>query len=311
MTVNQDAKKVLWLIVYVLWMVLDVEGVWDRSRLLCILIGFIGTSCIAFAEFDTVKPAMAVCGLALIASIAIYWQFGANASPFLVVTSATLFSRHFPHGPDPGPPINAYAFHRGVLVAASDAPNTVGQGVDLLIHLAITNQDKMPRRITEYGLEVSGSLNGPWTVLCQVNFKFANMFLIGEKNALSWSSGDLLDNHLTEHAIQMGDTISGWTGWICPLDAPNECTPAFLRYTLYNSLGERSQYTESNTQDAAKPLHDWSAEAILKPQKANRDFSGQNILVGNCNSPGTIVTEPVAATNPIKSWIAAICSALI
>ncbi len=52
MSAIEPTKKFFWFIVYVIWMVLDVEGVWERSHLVAVLAGAFGTCALAFAEYD-------------------------------------------------------------------------------------------------------------------------------------------------------------------------------------------------------------------------------------------------------------------
>jgi hypothetical protein len=77
MTIEERSKKILWLAVYVLWIIGDVEGFWDRWHWFCILLAVGGTCCVAFAEF-TAKPASILSIVAVIVGLAIYWYVGPN-----------------------------------------------------------------------------------------------------------------------------------------------------------------------------------------------------------------------------------------
>jgi class 3 adenylate cyclase len=69
---NKNVKKTLWLIVYLIWMVGDVEGFWDKSRSLCLILGVVGACCLAFAELDDIKWASLWSVAAVIIGIGIY-----------------------------------------------------------------------------------------------------------------------------------------------------------------------------------------------------------------------------------------------
>jgi hypothetical protein len=66
MTINQGSKKILWLLVYVLWIVGDIEVAWgwDRRHLIFLGIALFGTVCVSFAELAprqaTISSAVAV-----------------------------------------------------------------------------------------------------------------------------------------------------------------------------------------------------------------------------------------------------------
>jgi hypothetical protein len=213
-------------------------------------------------------------------------------SPFSVVSSAKLFSKTFPASPSLELPIFAYALRHGTLIAATPSSQYLGgQEINLLIYVVMTNRSESPRRITEYGLEVAQSRNGPWTALCPINFKYSRMYFVADpKKAFQWPAEEMLDSKLNEHALQRGDTVGGWTGWICPLQDQYECRPTFLRYTITDSLDVRSQYVESNAQTDTKPSHDWMAAASIKSMKADKDFSDGFFVRGNCpdGQPGEI-----------------------
>lgn len=99
MTIDKDTKKILWLVVYVIWMVGDVEGFWDRSHALCLLLGVGGTCCLAFAELDEVKQASQWSAGAIVVGIALYWYFYENSPPPITPPTVVII-------PPPAPPVS-------------------------------------------------------------------------------------------------------------------------------------------------------------------------------------------------------------
>ncbi len=292
-------------IILLIYLAIDVVEVWPLSHCWALASGVAGVSALAFMELPTPYWAVSTAMAALCAFGIFVFTPQVNPLvpvppklPFAVVTSEKLRARTFPHGPDPNPPIFAYAVDRGALIAgaAQNGPSAmVSQGVDLLMYVTITNRSGTPRRVTEYNLDVGGSASGPWTAMCPVNFKFFQMYFVGNaKEPFQWPADEMLDSKLTEHSLQPGDTFSGWAGWICPLAATDECRPAYLRYTLTDSLGVESQYVESNAQaDATRP-HDWMTDATIMPIKATRNFVKGSFIEGNCPkiSDGEILPIP-------------------
>ena len=115
-----------------------------------------------------------------------------------------------------------------------------------------------------------------------------DIFVGDPKAAIMFPKEDMLDTQLTEHALQPGDTLAGWIGLVCPARNSLECRPAFLRYTITDSLGDVSQYISSSAQKDAAPLHDWIAEAYMHVGKVDRDFTGNEFVSGNCGGGGVL-----------------------
>jgi hypothetical protein len=82
MSAEEPAKKFFWFIVYVIWMILDAEGVWERSHLICFLVGTVGTCAIALAEFER-RPALIICAFTVLIGGIFYWRIGAAPAPDL------------------------------------------------------------------------------------------------------------------------------------------------------------------------------------------------------------------------------------
>lgn len=265
----------------------DIYEWWEGHRIIALVVAVaaLGFLLVIDKGFSLRTIVRTLTGASLMA-VAIYFLAPGKGPPFRIVGSTPMWGRHSNkmYKPD----IFAYALRRGAFRAAGTNSGAQGSiSIDLLLHVAITNTSETPRRITEYKLSVAESKGGPWTALCPINFKFTSLFWAADpQRPIHWADDDMLDNQLSTKAIGPGDTLSGWTGWICPVGSTNECRPTFLKYTVFDSRGESIEYIESNERSApAGESHDWAAESSLKnKQPIDRDFSKEPLIEGACLS---------------------------
>jgi len=214
------------------------------------------------------------------ATVLLAWPLFERRSPFRVVDSMPLWARNFDGRRFGQQNVLIIAISHGLLRAANTGDN--GISVDFFIHLAITNISDQPRRIAEYQIETAESNAGPWTRLCNIGFGLRTLFFVFEPDpSYEFPSDEMMDRHLSGHVLSPGDTVSGWVGAACPASVVNECFPAFVKYILYDSRGEKSEYIEDHTQPGLKTRsdpHDFLAEAGLTPKKASRSFTGMPSL---------------------------------
>lgn len=287
---SRITKAIAALVVYGLFISLDISELWPWSHGFAMFAGILATIALLYMEAFATEaisfPSFLICSaVILISGLLILIFVPQGPAPFKIVGSLPFWGRHF-EKTKLGPDISGFAIQRGAFRAASTLDGARGSiNVDLLVHVAITNVSDSPRRIAEYKLSVAPSKSGPWTALCPINFRFTSLFWAAEpQHPIKWAEDDMLDNKLSANAMGPGDTLSGWIGLICPAGSSDECRPTFLKYTVYDSRGEQIEHVVSNERSArAIELHDWAAESYLKnKQPIDRDFSKEPLIEGVC-----------------------------
>jgi hypothetical protein len=280
-------KRIGEFLILALYLVIDAFEIWPHSHLFAVASIPVGLLALLLLDGGFSQKRMAIItGVVSVLCAALYIITPAHEPPlFNVATSASIWARTFDNK-DKGPPISTYAVSFG-LFRASPPPSLappVAVGVDFLVRMAVTNASGTPRRLTEYDLDVAQSKSGPWTRMCRIDFRFAQLFTGDDpKTFLRVPDSALLDNQLSLHAIGPGDTVNGWAAWGCPKGAPNECQPAFLRFILYDSLGQKTEVlTDQLSGKTREPLRDLAASGALPVEITDRSLTGYPLSEGQC-----------------------------
>lgn len=298
-----NRKRLGEFLILLIYLIIEGYGLWDITWPLphfwALAAGVAGVVALLFLYGAFSEKQIAVyAGTATLCCIGIY-LIAPRPLPFHIEYSGILWEvdDRLPKIPNPNGQLNVVPVSRGWLITGSANKSIMLQGVDILMHLAITNRSAAARRITGYKLAVSSLSDDLWTPLCNIDFNgVTELYSMGDKKTPRnfHLTGDFLDKQLTAHAMQPGDTVSGWAGWICPLSDEHECRPNRLKFTLDDSLGEHTQYILSIKSGKTKVTNDWMELALFSvPQLADRDFTNEHFMEGNCPpGGGTILPIP-------------------
>ena len=207
------------------------------------------------------------------------------ANPFTVVLNVPIWSRTW--GTYKETFLSAFAVSKGFVRAISNDRDNAGLSIDLLVNFDVTNVSTSTRRITEYQLAVAEHSVGPWTYLCPINFRFpTHIYTVLHPNPNGFTEllpQDYFDQKLTARPMQQGESVAGTTGWVCPHGSRFDCRPLFTKVTIYDSLGQRSEYIQSRELSNEQEVpHDWMAAGYFKAKLPDRNFPTEPAIEGVC-----------------------------
>jgi hypothetical protein len=113
--------------------------------------------------------------------------------------------------------------------------------IDLFINLKFTNLRPIPTTIEKYQLQTATTEDGPWVNLCWLPFAGdpqTHLYMTSYQGLREAVPADILDPSLLNHQLLPGQTIPGWTAWLCPSNSnSSSCPGEFFKVTIEEASG--------------------------------------------------------------------------